>query len=216
VLDERAAAFVALGLARATGRPAVVVGTSGSAAANWLPAICEAHHARVPLVAISANRPPELWGVGAPQTMRQEGLFRGWVRLEGQLPTPEAAIEPGVYRRWGASARLAATGTPPGPVHLDAPFREPLFAPGAATPSLAPLAALTGRLALDEPALAALADRLAGRRGLVICGPAAPPPAPPSLGDAAARFAATIGWPILADPASGLRFGPHGAQRIAH
>jgi 2-succinyl-5-enolpyruvyl-6-hydroxy-3-cyclohexene-1-carboxylate synthase len=215
VLDERAAAFVALGLGRATGQPAVVIGTSGSAAAHYLPAICEAHHARVPLIAISANRPPELWGHGAPQTMRQEGLFRGWVRLEGQLPVPDTAVDPRVFRRWGASARLAAMGSPPGPVHLDAPFREPLWSPGDAPAALAPLRALHGTLALAGEELDALADRLEGRRGLVIAGPAAPQHEGALLGAAAARFAERIGWPILVDAASGLRFGPFGPRRIA-
>ncbi|PLS76361.1 MAG: 2-succinyl-5-enolpyruvyl-6-hydroxy-3-cyclohexene-1-carboxylic-acid synthase, partial [Actinobacteria bacterium] len=124
VVDERSAGFFALGLGLAGGRPAVVLTTSGTAAVELHPAIVEAHHARVPLLACTADRPPELHGVGAPQTVDQERLFPGVLR---------AALAPGVtdaatsatWRSMAARAVLEASSHAqgPGPVHLNLPFR---------------------------------------------------------------------------------------------
>lgn len=127
-IDERSAGFFALGLGRATGRPAVLVCTSGTAAANYLPAVVEAHHAGVPLIACTADRPPERRGWGEPQTIDQIGLYRPAVRWDCDLPVPDrssAAAAPG----WAEAAYAAATGPDPGPVHLNWPFREPLEPP---------------------------------------------------------------------------------------
>lgn len=127
-IDERSAGFFALGLGRATGRPAVLVCTSGTAAANYLPAVVEAHHAGVPLIACTADRPPERRGWGEPQTIDQIGLYRPAVRWDCDLPVPDstsAAAAPG----WAESAFAAAVGPDPGPVHLNWPFREPLEPP---------------------------------------------------------------------------------------
>ena len=124
-IDERSAGFFALGLGRATGRPAVLVCTSGTAAANYLPAVIEAHHAGVPLIACTADRPPERRGWGEPQTIDQVGLYRPAVRWDRDLPVPDrstAVAAPG----WAETAFAAATGPDPGPVHLNWPFREPL------------------------------------------------------------------------------------------
>ena len=129
-IDERSAGFFALGLGRATGRPAVLVCTSGTAATNYLPAVVEAHHAGVPLIACTADRPPERRGWGEPQTIDQIGLYRPAVRWDCDLPVPDrssAAAAPG----WAEAAYAAATGPDPGPVHLNWPFREPLEPPAS-------------------------------------------------------------------------------------
>ncbi len=133
-IDERSAGFFALGLGRATGRPAVLVCTSGTAAANYLPAVVEAHHGGVPLIACTADRPPERRGWGEPQTIDQVGLYRPAGRWDCDLPVPDrstVAAAPG----WAETAFAAAAGPDPGPVHLNWPFREPLE-PAAAGPWL--------------------------------------------------------------------------------
>lgn len=134
-IDERVAGFTALGIGRETRMPAVVICTSGTAAANLLPAALEAHHAGVPLLLLTADRPPELRGVGANQTTRQLGMFTPSTRLEADLPVPEATDPDGdgeqslMLRHVAADAVEAALGAgtrAPGPVHLNLPFREPL------------------------------------------------------------------------------------------
>ncbi|HWI31508.1 MAG TPA: thiamine pyrophosphate-binding protein, partial [Microbacterium sp.] len=134
-LDERVAGFTALGLARETRMPVAVVCTSGTAAANLLPAALEAHHSGVPLLLLTADRPPELRGVGANQTTRQPGMFSPSVRWEADLPVPEEPDDVGdsastaMLRALAAEAFGAARGAgtrSAGPVHLNLPFREPL------------------------------------------------------------------------------------------
>jgi len=134
-IDERVAGFTALGVGRETRMPAVVICTSGTAAANLLPAALEAHHAGVPLLLLTADRPPELRGVGANQTTRQLGMFTPSTRLEADLPVPEATDPEGdgeqslMLRRIAADAVAAALGEgtrAAGPVHLNIPCREPL------------------------------------------------------------------------------------------
>lgn len=134
-LDERVAGFTALGIGRESGMPAAVVCTSGTAVANLLPAALEAHHAGVPLLLLTADRPPELRGVGANQTTRQPGMFAPSVRLEADLPVPEHTDATGdgeqsaMLRQVAAEAVAAALGEglrSAGPVHLNLPYREPL------------------------------------------------------------------------------------------
>ena len=127
VLDERSAGFRALGIGRATGVPAIVVCTSGTAAAHFHASVVEAFHGRVPLVVCTANRPPELQGVGAPQTIDQRELYGHAVRLFAE-PGPPDDDPPPDWAALAATAYAAATGVPPGPVHLDLAFREPLLA----------------------------------------------------------------------------------------
>ncbi len=126
-LDERSAGFFALGLAMATGRPTVVCVTSGTAAAELHPAVVEAHHARIPLIVCTADRPPELHHVGAPQTIEQLGLFSASVRWAHSPGVPsegqQATWRPLAVRAY-AESLLGAAG--PGPVHLNLEFREPL------------------------------------------------------------------------------------------
>jgi 2-succinyl-5-enolpyruvyl-6-hydroxy-3-cyclohexene-1-carboxylate synthase len=208
VLDERSAAFLALGLAKASGLPAVVLCTSGTAAAGFHPAVLEAHHARVPLLVCTADRPPELRGTGAPQTIDQTELYGGAVRRFLD-PGPPAAATAGTWRSLAADALDACLGAPRGPVHLNLAFREPLVPTGPVTPAAGrsdglPWARADGATqALDDATLRELVDDAAARpRGLLVCGfGAAASPA------TVAAFAAATGWPVLADAVSGLRAG---------
>jgi 2-succinyl-5-enolpyruvyl-6-hydroxy-3-cyclohexene-1-carboxylate synthase len=208
-IDERSAAFFALGHAKATGRPVALLCTSGTAGANFAPAVAEACHARVPLVVLTADRPPELRAWGAAQTMEQRMLYAGFTRWSEEAPCPSEGDGNATYAR--ALARRAvceATGPAPGPVHLNLPFREPLV---PATIPGSPLTARTAAASIELPdhegqdASGALARDLHGvARGVLLFGPDT---CDASRAGAAHRLAATLGWPVLADPASGLRAG---------
>ncbi len=210
-IDERSAGFFALGLGRATGRPAVLVCTSGTAAANYLPAVVEAHHAGVPLIACTADRPPERRGWGEPQTIDQISLYRPAVRWDCDLPVPDstsAAAAPG----WAESAYAAATGPDPGPVHLNWPFREPLEPPANREwlpESSEASAAVPSETAADStsPLLAELIEGC--ERGVVVAGPwpAGGLEAERAWAAAAADLAARAGWPLIGEPISHIR-GP--------
>jgi len=212
VLDERSAAFRALGLALGSGRPVAVLCTSGTAAANFHPAVIEASHARVPLIVCTADRPPELRDMGAGQTIDQAHLFGDAVRWFCDPGPP--IDEPGagaVWRSFACRAVAESLGPPAGPVHLNLPFREPLVPAGL------PLVDAPGRPegrpwtvthpVTRRPGPADVA-RLAGLvrahpRGLLVAGWGAD--VSPTT---AARFADVAGWPVLADPISQLRIPP--------
>jgi 2-succinyl-5-enolpyruvyl-6-hydroxy-3-cyclohexene-1-carboxylate synthase len=210
-LDERSAAFFALGLAKRSGRPGVVLCTSGTAAANLHPAVLEADHARTPLLLLTADRPPELRGTGANQAADQLKLYGAAVRWFCEVGVP--GDDPGAGRYWRSLASRAwaeATGVPAGPVHLNLAFAEPLVErdpadpapgrPGGAPWTAAPPAA---RSAAPEQ-VAALAEAVRGApRGVLVAGWGAG--LDPEAADA---FAAASGWPVLADPLSGARRGP--------
>jgi 2-succinyl-5-enolpyruvyl-6-hydroxy-3-cyclohexene-1-carboxylate synthase len=213
VLDERSAAFRALGIGLATGRPAVVCCTSGTAAANFHPAVIEASHARVPLVVCTADRPPELRDTGAGQTIDQTHLYGRAVRWFCEPGPP--GDEPGAGATWRAHASravAAASGPPAGPVHLNLAFREPLVPSGAPLVEAPGRAggepwtrSTTGRRAPADGDVARLARHVrANPRGLLVAGWGAGV-AP----ETAERFAAAAGWPVLADPISQLRTGSH-------
>jgi 2-succinyl-5-enolpyruvyl-6-hydroxy-3-cyclohexene-1-carboxylate synthase len=240
-VDERSAAFFALGAAKRAGRPAAVLCTSGTAAANLHPAVLEADHARAPLLLLTADRPPELRGTGANQATDQLKLYGAAVRWFCEVGPPAGGPDAGRYWRSLASrAWAAATGPPAGPVHLNLAFAEPLVPPvppqpAAAAGGTAPLvppqagggaagwprlggepapgrpggAPWTAAPAATPPAgaaeIAALATAVReAPRGVLVAGWGA------ELDPRAADlFAAASGWPVLADPLSGARRGPH-------
>jgi 2-succinyl-5-enolpyruvyl-6-hydroxy-3-cyclohexene-1-carboxylate synthase len=221
VLDERSAAFFALGTALASGRPAVALCTSGSAAAHFHPAVTEADEASVPLIALTADRPPELRGIGAGQTIDQLKLYGDAVRWFCDVGTHEAD-DAGLlhFRSVACRAYATATGDPrPGPVHLNVPWREPL-APipvegdVTATDPLAlegrgerPLSAVTRSPEAPDPTLLdELAERIASApRGLIVAGRQLDP----GIAESVAALSDTAGYPLLAEPISQLRWGPH-------
>lgn len=205
IIDERSGAFHALGVARATGRPAAVVSTSGTAAANFFPAIVEADLSCVPLIAISADRPAEMQGVGANQTVDQIALYGSKVRAFIGLEAPDPVTDRNVEWR-GALRRLVTTasGSRPGPVHLNVRFREPTVPvtdDGRTggdeypyrTPRIGEVEISTGPE--DEPDLP---DLPAGR-GLVIAGDGH------YDREGLRRVSDELGWPILATSLSGMR-----------
>jgi 2-succinyl-5-enolpyruvyl-6-hydroxy-3-cyclohexene-1-carboxylate synthase len=221
ILDERSAGFFALGTALATGIPAVVLCTSGSAAANLHPSIVEADEAAVPMIVLTADRPPELRDIGAGQTIDQLKLYGDAVRWFCDVGTHEANDEGLLhFRSVACRAYASALGDPrPGPVHLNVPWREPL-APvpmqGQVTArdplalsgrGDAPLHAVTPAAPrADEAVLDRLAERIeSAPRGLIVAG------RQPDLRLAGpiAELAAAAGYPILAEPISQLRRGPH-------
>lgn len=208
-LDERSAAFFALGIAKASGEPVAVVSTSGTAALNFAPAVAEARQGRVPLVVLTADRPPELRDVGANQTIDQIGLYGAQVKRFVELALPESGAAMLRYATItaGRAAALSAA-TPAGPVHVNLPFREPLIPSGAAAPQVdAPLdLAFTHPERRPSPAQAgALLKRLESERGLIVCGPQADPGFPAAV----AALAAALSMPIVADPLSQVRCGSH-------
>ena len=208
VLDERSAGFVALGVGMSTGRPCPVVTTSGTAAAELHPAVVEAHQAGVPLIAVTADRPPELHRVGAPQTIEQEGLFGAAVRFAAAPGVADAAVA-GTWRSLASRVWAAAVAGPggPGPVHLNLAFREPLLAADPdRSASLVPRGRAGGRPwhavaagVLDAGAEVVAELAAAGERGLIIAGAGSGDPS------AVGELAAATGWPVLADPRSGCR-----------
>lgn len=213
--DERSAGFFALGMARETGRPVALVCTSGTAAANYLPAVVEASQANVPLVVITADRPTELRDCGAAQTIDQVRLFGSHARWSIDLPEPAADVALADYFRSIACRAVATAVEEKGPVHLNLPLREPLLdvASEQAAPASKPTARFprvtvhTSNLHPSPHSVTALGDRLAScERGVFVCGPGTGGRA---AAPAVARLAAGLRWPILADPLSGLRFGPH-------
>ncbi|WP_277541264.1 2-succinyl-5-enolpyruvyl-6-hydroxy-3-cyclohexene-1-carboxylic-acid synthase [Haloarcula laminariae] len=226
-LDERSSAFFALGRAKRTGRPTPLVCTSGTAAANFHPAVIEASQSDVPMLVLTADRPPELTDSGANQTIDQEKLYGDAVRWYRDMPEPEA--EPRKVRMLRTTAARAlsnTTGADPGPVHLNCRFRKPLEPtpvpddrPGGVPENWAEgdrLAAegrdgpfvrtAQGVGELDDAALSRVVSAVeAADRGLVVAGPADGGLGPEALG----ALAEATGFPVLADPLSSLRFGPH-------
>jgi 2-succinyl-5-enolpyruvyl-6-hydroxy-3-cyclohexene-1-carboxylate synthase len=226
IVDERSAAFFALGAAQASGEPVALLCTSGTAVANYHPAVCEADESALPLIVLSADRPPELRGIGAGQTIDQIKVFGSSVRWFCEVGT-HSADDDGLlhYRSVACRAIAAARGeTRPGPVHLNLPWREPL-APVAvegavtATDPLAlagrdgrPLTAVT-RIDLEPSAF--LLDEVAGHIGDAISGViVAGRQLDPELREPLAHLARVSGFPILAEPTSQLRCGPHDRSHV--
>lgn len=217
-VDERSAGFTALGLAKVTGRPVALACTSGTAVANLVPAVVEARYSGVPLVVVTADRPPELRGRGASQTIAQLGIFDGFVLGSRDLPVPADDDEPtagwpAIWREQvDAAIALATRGR--GPVHLNAPFRAPLV--GSVSRDW-PSSAETPR---EPPALPAVGNVHAGSlppRGVIVAGDL-----DVWADDARAAIVALAnaqGWPIVSEASSGLAGAaasiPHGTLLLA-
>jgi 2-succinyl-5-enolpyruvyl-6-hydroxy-3-cyclohexene-1-carboxylate synthase len=208
-LDERSAAFFALGMARASGRPVALLCTSGTAAAEFHPAVIESHYSRVPLLVLTADRPPELREVGANQAIEQGRLYGPAVRWFFDPGVPDLEPDaPARWRRLAARALAEAAGEPAGPVHLNLPFREPLTPPPGAVPPAVPAVAAPTRVRRpatppSEETVRDLAAALgAARRPLVVAGEL--------RGGTALRvpldaLQERLDAPLLAEPTSQLR-----------
>ena len=202
-IDERSAGFLALGLAKASGQPVAVVTTSGSAVANLHPAVLEAHQAGVPLVLLTADRPPEMRGVGANQTTDQIKIFGDAVRLFHEIGVPRR--ETGQVSYWRNVVSRAVTvargqrSRDPRPVHLNVALIEPLLPTEADWPE--PLGGDVGSTRSHLISRAAAWELEPGPRTVVIAGDGSGPDA--------RRLAETSGWPLLAEPSSGARSGPY-------
>ncbi len=228
ILDERSAGFFALGMARETGCPVILACTSGTAAANYMPAVVEASLSKIPLIVITADRPPEARDFRSAQTIDQVRMYGSHARWSVDLAAPAAGLDlDSYYRTIACRAFATAAEMPAGPVHLNLPMREPLIDVSEEREALARISegefaaaqsrppytrVYPARPALPPDSIRALADKLRGcERGLIVSGPGAPSP------DAArsiARLAARLNWPVLADPLSGLRAGRHDRSRI--
>src|SRR6478672_1299476 len=226
IVDERSAGFFALGAAQASGEPVALLCTSGTALVNYHPALVEADESAIPLVVLSADRPPELRGIGAGQTIDQIKTFGSSVRWFCEVGTHEAD-DSGLlhYRSTACRALAAARGEArPGPVHLNLPWREPL-APlpveGAVT-ATDPLALegregrpLTAVTHIDLEPSTFLLDEVAGHIGNAISGViVAGRQLDPELREPLAHLARVSGFPILAEPTSQLRCGPHDRSHV--
>ncbi len=222
-IDERSGAFFAMGLARALGEPVALLCTSGTASANFLPAVVEARSAGIPLLVLTADRPPELRDIGAAQTIDQNRLYGAHAKWFVEVALPEAT--PGLlrYARTIAARAISnAVTTPAGPVHLNFPFREPLVPQPIEQPtglSIDDALAWTGKPngapwvtvpRATYSVVDATAERLAERlrnadRPLIVCGPQ--PNA--ELAIPLAQLAASLDAPLLVDPLSQMRWGSH-------
>jgi len=205
-IDERCGAFFAVGLGKATGKPAVVLCTSGTAAAEFHAAVVEAAYSRTPLIVLTADRPPELQGVGANQAIDQQRLYGTAARWFFDPGVP--ADVPNAPRMWRRLAARAVAEAAMGPVHLNLPFREPLVPPPGHIPAAqgAPAQTVTaGRLLPSQAQVAALASALQkAQRPLVVAGAMRD-------GDRLAPALNRLGVPLLAEPTSQLRRAEAGA-----
>ena len=213
-LDERSAGFTALGIGMVTGIPAVVVVTSGTAAVELHPAVVEADLARVPLVVCTADRPPELRGVGAPQTIDQTHVYGRAPRWFADPGVPDEAAR-WSWRSLGSRSVVEAVSGPqgPGPIHLNLPFREPLL--GNSAVGGLPVGRHDGGawhridVPVSTPSPESIDDLMvsgsfvSGTRGLIVAGAGCGDP------DAVLALAESLAWPVLADPRSGLRIRDH-------
>lgn len=227
-LDERSAAFFAMGMAKYLKEPVAMVCSSGTATANFFPAIVEAHYSSVPLIVLTADRPPELLDWGALQTIDQTRMYGSHVKWAVNMPSPEVTPSLMAFVRSMAGRAFAtAAGTRPGPVHLNFPFREPLEpvnvpADFPAEPKKESCvyggrfnqpflrAVSTDRVALSSEIQRLAAELAAAERGVIICGPQAGD----GLAESAVTLAHRLGYPVLADCLSQVRCGRHDRSMI--
>lgn len=217
-VDERSAAFFALGIAKAANKPVAILCTSGTAAANYFPAIIEARYSRVPLLVLTADRPHELREVGAPQAIDQIHLYGQHVKWFADMALPENRDEIIRYARTvGARAAAIASQAPAGPVHLNFPFREPLI------PKLDEeifelkerpagyVNVRNGELTVREDEFREISQKLDGyKKGIIVCGNIADN----RFAQAVTELSAALKFPVLADPLSQLRSGLHPLENI--
>jgi 2-succinyl-5-enolpyruvyl-6-hydroxy-3-cyclohexene-1-carboxylate synthase len=222
VLDERSAAFLGLGLAKRSGRPVVLVCTSGTAGANYYPAIIEARESRVPLLVLTADRPPELRDCASGQTINQQRLFGDFPNWYAELAIPQPDVALLRYlRQTLIQAWQRATGPSPGPVHLNCPLRDPLAPlPDGSVMELTglldesffgeiqPALAAPWQIVPAEPVQLLLDTWEQCQQGLIVAGPAQPPQ-PESYCQAVAALANALQWPVLAEGLSPLRNYAH-------
>lgn len=225
-LDERGAAFLALGFARATGRPALLICTSGTALAHYLPALIEAAQDQVPLLVLSADRPPELLQAGANQAIQQPNLYGSYLRWQFNLPCPDPQISPEMLLTTVDQAVARALGPEAGPVHLNCPFREPLAPSPAAIPP-AYLESLQHWFQHTNPytRIEVSGARLTSTQlqtwlehlnpvsqGVLLIGRLQSA----EQQRACLELAQALGWPVCADVLSGLSGDPRLENRILH
>ncbi|AXI09834.1 2-succinyl-5-enolpyruvyl-6-hydroxy-3-cyclohexene-1-carboxylic-acid synthase [Oceanobacillus zhaokaii] len=222
IIDERSAAFFALGIAKQTKQAVALICTSGTAAANYFPAIVESHYSRVPLIVITADRPHELRGVGAPQAIEQVKLYGDYVKEFHEMALPEGTPEMLNYvRNKAAHAVYIAQEGNPGPVHLNFPLREPLNPDFSLEAIWEPTGygnyeriyqeSLDGRKRLTTTQIQLLIEKLQSKKkGVIVCGPQVDD----DFADAITALAAKWGLPILADPLSQVRSGKHDKNNI--
>ncbi|MFP5109743.1 2-succinyl-5-enolpyruvyl-6-hydroxy-3-cyclohexene-1-carboxylic-acid synthase [Neobacillus sp. C211] len=217
-VDERSAAFFALGIAKSLNKPVAILCTSGTAAANYFPAIVEARYARVPLIVLTADRPHELREVGAPQAIDQIHLYGKHVKWFSEMALPEKSDEIIRYARTVCARAVAiATSAPSGPVHLNFPFREPLI------PKMDDdlfqlnerpngyIKVQNGDLTLSDEHFQEIAERLnKTNKGVIICGNMGGSEFPRAV----TQLAEKLNFPIIADPLSQLRSGQHSLKNI--
>lgn len=217
-VDERSAAFFALGIAKVSNKPVAILCTSGTAAANYFPAVIEARYSRVPLLVLTADRPHELREVGAPQAIDQTHLYGQHVKWFADMALPESSTEIIRYARTvGARAAAIASQAPAGPVHLNFPFREPLI------PKLDEdifqleerptgyVKVRNGELAIQEDDIKDISLKLNGyKNGIIVCGNIADD----RFAQAVTDLSEMLKFPILADPLSQLRSGQHPLENI--
>jgi len=200
--DERTASFMALGIGLATGRPAALLCTSGTAATHFHAAVVEADLSGVPMLVLTADRPPELQGVGAPQTIDQIELYGDTVRLFLAAEVPDEARSD-EWRDLATEAWLAATAVEPGPVHVNLPFREPLVGNiGSLPPVSLPVLPDSDGWFMSRLEVSELVDLLDRPRGVIVAGRGIDHP------DSVRVLAEALQWPVLADPRSGCRSLP--------
>jgi len=220
-IDERSAAFFALGLAKRSGQPVALLCTSGTAAANYYPAIAEANLSRVPLVVLTADRPHELRDVGAPQTIDQLGMYGSHVKWFVEMPLPEGNVSMIRHARMvAARAVMTAGAAPTGVVHLNFPLREPLlpelghpqlFSAERRADNVAYTADIHAPVGIAKDQLLDLStELLQAGRGLIVVGPCDDK----ELASRIASLAELLNYPILADPLSQLRSGVHPKAHI--